>query len=179
MTVRVALHPLGTFPWILPHLRAGKRLAETLGDPQQLAIFSPSFPNPPVPRLPPQGTPEALPYPILSRMASTSQRRAAEARWGRGKRRGRNGAASGGVRPGGEAKKALGLPIHSRDAGVIAPHQAGALNLPYAGVEDSVPRQAPHPGAAAQSLEDAFAVHLAKRITEQFQACAIGVTEVE
>ena len=30
-----------------------------------------------------------------------------------------------------------------------------------------------------QSLEDALAVHLAKRITEQLQACAIGVTEVE
>ena len=32
---------------------------------------------------------------------------------------------------------------------------------------------------AAHPLEDALAVHLAKWITEQFQSCTIGVTEVE
>jgi tetratricopeptide (TPR) repeat protein len=36
-TVRVALHPLGDFAQILPHLRAAERLAEALGDPQRLA----------------------------------------------------------------------------------------------------------------------------------------------
>ena len=33
LTVRVVLHPLGTFNQILPHLRAAERLAEALGDP--------------------------------------------------------------------------------------------------------------------------------------------------
>ena len=32
LTVRVALHPLGAFPQILPHMRAAERLAEALGE---------------------------------------------------------------------------------------------------------------------------------------------------
>ena len=40
-------------------------------------------------------------------------------------------------------------------------------------------RAGQYPGVAAQPLKDALAVHLAKRITKQLQACAIGVTEVE
>ena len=63
--------------------------------------------KPPFPRPSPQGTPEALLSPILRRLSSTSQsratpccgplRRAAAARWGRGKRRGRGVAVSGGA----------------------------------------------------------------------------------
>jgi hypothetical protein len=69
-----------------------------------------NFPNPHVSPSPLQGAPEALPYPILSRLSSTSQmltaprcgplRRATAAHWGRGKRRGRKVAACGGARPG-------------------------------------------------------------------------------
>src|SRR5437899_2075063 len=40
-------------------------------------------------------------------------------------------------------------------------------------------RAGQYPVVAARPLEDALAVHLAKWITEQLQACAIGVTEVE
>jgi tetratricopeptide (TPR) repeat protein len=37
LTMRVALHPLGDYAPILPHLREAERLAEALGDPQRLA----------------------------------------------------------------------------------------------------------------------------------------------
>jgi hypothetical protein len=57
---------------------------------------------PPVPRPSPQGTPAALPYPILRRLASTSQSRAAP-RWVRRKRRG-HGVAAGGGRWGGRGR---------------------------------------------------------------------------
>src|SRR5262245_27639152 len=40
-------------------------------------------------------------------------------------------------------------------------------------------RAGQYPGAAARPLEDALAVHLAKWLTEQLQASAIGITEVE
>ena len=77
--------------------------------------FSPSLPKSPFPRPSPQGTPEALPSPILRRMSSTSQSHAAPcSAWlrgapagGRGKRRGRGAAAGGGVRPEGAAQNAV------------------------------------------------------------------------
>src|SRR4029450_10332989 len=40
-------------------------------------------------------------------------------------------------------------------------------------------RTGQYPLVAARLLEDALAVHLTEWITEQFQSCAIGVTEVE
>jgi hypothetical protein len=83
---------------------------------------SPSLSKPPCPRPSPQGTPEALPYPSLRRLSSTSQRHAAPRSAARG-----HGVAAGG----GRAKMPCGIPIRLffvlRQAWLLATHGRLAL----------------------------------------------------
>jgi len=91
-----------------------------------IGILPPSLPQSPFPRLSPPGTPcgAPLPYPArpghaaLGRAPTCARalRRAAAARWGRGKRRGRGvagGGGAGGTLPSWRRKSAFELPIRS------------------------------------------------------------------
>ena len=68
---------LGRFSGLGGDVRAVKGCFTPLSVCNPVCISPPRISQPPVPRPSPQGTPEALPYPILRRLSSTSQSRAA------------------------------------------------------------------------------------------------------